>query len=384
MKRKQLVLSIIAMVIVTWLLISSLSSINNLQPSGSGSHTGTSGNGGGSSNNGNGGSLGSGSGAGGILGSQLFNFNLPSFNFNLDFLQFPKLVLPFPNFGFPTIHFPAIGSLNQLFQKTFGGGGASSSTKSTLTKIVPIIINTYFLIILFSIIGAFMVFVALRTHTKTKHGKAKQEVRKKVDADNSLYKSLKEELEFGELNLGEKALFNYEIEKIPYNGWGGEGIIRPHIASDLPLTWDVRNNLEIDRDEGTIMKMNDDIIESDILNLNLGSNMISAVSDHNSQKLKILGVNYEEHVRDTAIINIPEEFVKKSNSYTLKEIYNMKEISEIFATDQRLDKALMTFERAYYGKKSINRDEYETFLRCIKNDLKKPYIAWAVMNNGRK
>ena len=44
-------------------------------------------------------------GSGGILGSQLFNFNLPSFNFNLDFLQFPKLVLPFPNFGFPTIRF---------------------------------------------------------------------------------------------------------------------------------------------------------------------------------------------------------------------------------------------------------------------------------------
>ena len=379
-----MILSVIAMVIVTWLLISSLSTINNIEPSGSSSNSGTSGHNGGSANNGNGGSIGSGSGTGGVLGSQLFNFNLPTFNFNLDFLQFPKLVIPFPNFGFPTIQFPGINLFNDLPQKTFSGGGSSSSTNSALTKIVPIIINIDFLIILFSVLGAFMVFVVLRKHTKTNHGKTKKEVRKKVDTDNALYKSLKEELEFGELNDGQKALFNFEIEKIPYEGWGGEGIIRPHIASDLPLTWDIHNNLEIDRDKGTILELNDEIIESNILNIKLGSNKISAVGDHNSQKLKILGVNYEEHVRDTAIINIPEEFARKTNSYTLREIYNMNEIGEIFATDRKLDKALLTFDRVYYGKKGISREEYETFLRSVKSDLKKPYIAWMVMNNGRK
>ena len=373
------------MVIVTWLLISSLSTINNIEPSGSSSNSGTSGNSGGSANNGNGGSIGSGSGTGGgILGSQSFNFNLPTFNFNLDFLQFPKLIIPFPNFWIPTIQLPGINLFNELSQKTFSGGGSSSSTKSAMTKIIPIIIDTNFLIILFSILGAFMVFVVLRKHTKTKRGKTNKEVRKKVDTDNALYKPLKEEMQFGEISDDQKALFNFEIEKIPFEGWGGEGIIKPHIASDLPLTWDIHNNLEIDRDKGTILKLNDEIIESDVLKLKFGSNMISAVGDHNSQKLKILGVNYQEHVRDTTIVNIPEEFARKTNSYTLREIYNMNEIGEIFATDRRLDKALLTFDRVYYGKKSISREEYEAFLRSIKSDLKKPYIAWMVMNNGRK
>ena len=39
----------------------------------------------------------------------------------------------------------------------------------------------------------------------------------------------------------------------------------------------------------------------------------------NSWKSKILGVNYEEHVRDTAIINIPEEFVMIQNEARIED-----------------------------------------------------------------
>ena len=371
------------MVIVTWLLISSLSTIVNIQPSGSSTNKGTSGhNGGSKTSGGNGGSLGNGNG-GGLLGSQLFNFNLPNINFNY-YLQFPKLVIPFPNFVFPKLYIPPINLFNNFnFKQYGGGGGQSSSAHNTLTKLVPIILNKNFLIFLFVILGIFMVFVALRNQPKTKREKSKQPKTLKNNLDEPLYKTINEEYAFEDIHKGNRQLFNYKIEKIPYKGWGGEGIIRPHIASDLPLTWQCNNSLEIDRDSNTILKLNDNLIESNIIDIEFGSNKISARNDVTSKELQVLGVNYEEHIRDTVIINIPEEFAKVTGSYTLKEIYNMNEIGEIFSSERRLDKALLTFERAYYGKKTIKRDEYETFLRCIRDDLGKPYIAWMVMNNGR-
>ena len=386
MERRQAILSIIALILVTWLLVSSLSEINNYNATGSSSSgPGTSGPGG--SLSGSGGSSG---GFGGGIGLKFpipsFDFIFPTINFNflkpiLNAIAWFLSLFPIPNIRFqslklPFTHYPASSSSGN------SGGGAGTSTQNQNPNVIPFLSNEYILIFIAIITAIFIIMLIVRNANINKP--LKKNI-KAATADKTLEIPNQPALfddSAGEIDYthGRKFLFS-KISK-PLKSWGGLDALTIPISADLPLVWSDSTPLDIDYSGSSGLKFNDVPLDKNEVVLLYGLNTLTLNSGNKERVLELLGVPYEEHVRDSTIVNVPENIRSEILSKTLLEVYSMNEMKDEFRNPESIRDAMTICERVIYGKKRLKREEYEKFLRSLGSGFKNPNITWMVRKNG--
>jgi len=398
---KTILLSLIAVIIVTWLLAAS---ITQIQPvSGSPGTSGTNSGGGGSS--GSGGSTGSGvgtgsgsgfglSGLGGSSGFNLphFNFTLPKFNLNLSWLNihFPKLNFTLPSLGniFGSGGGGSSGGSGGSGSSGSGGSGSGSSSGSGGTSLSttphPVLppINEILIIIILSIVAVFAVVLTL----------SKMSFSRKKDSDeeengNDLLLSVSAADEDKNLNSSEISIGAGEAVA-PLKGWSsGNDIIRPDVKPDLPLIWSSEDRLGIDYDPDETLKSNCDIhIESAgkaIIIPRNGCNMIEAGEGRHREMKFIRGVRYESDVIDLVRLNIIKETYFQNEDLTIREIIDKIPSGRNIKDRSELPLLVEIFERSFYGKMKLDRKGYEDFLYGLSKTMTKPKVIICMGDSDR-
>ncbi|MHB1439793.1 MAG: hypothetical protein ACYCSO_08605 [Cuniculiplasma sp.] len=383
MRYKKAIISIAAIVLVTWILISSLSSVPVINSSSSGS--------GGGSNGGSGSSSGLGSGLGSGFGFNFptFSFKFPNLNLNLGLIfkathfhiQWPTFNLTLP----PTNLNSA--KTNSTSSHPGGGGGnsghgPSSNVQNKINVIDQILLNPIFLIIIIGIVGAIMAVYLVKNAGKhprkprNKKEEAKQEYRETFD-------SRKENMDDLPSNAMQE---NREsISKLPnvinlknFKGWGGNGFIQPDIPVDMPLIWQEQDPLNVNVCKAMEINSTDPKFQGTIgegrfnVSIGIGLNKIMGQWNDGKEEKDIYGINIWNDAQKQMMGNLGMKLMNALRNNTLREIRGSNEFRNVVENIDDSDKLIRIYERIYYGKKSINIKEYYDFLRYIKNTMKDP------------
>ena len=382
MNWRNAVVSIIAILVVTWLLISAITLIQPVQ-GGNGSGGGSLGSGGGS-----GGGSGTGNGLGNGPGSG-FSLNLPNFPINFHFpnlnlknpLNIPIINFSFPDpfhFKFPPLNISLTGGSKP---NPPGGGGSSGTGKSTQTtpvhnNILKIILNPIILAILVIALTAILLVVMLMKREK---GKPKVSIKQHIAKKEESIITEEPQIIFeesddtrGKVILSKVAVPYFSISSI-------DGLYLP-IEKDLPPLWNYKDRMQYEIMDGISMFLNSNHVgdgpQAGEVSLNEGINSVQVKNNENNNEIKILGNVYEEDITDTIRANIGAEILEKEFSSTLRELLQSKKIENKIKDEKRALNMIHTFERALYGKKKISRREYEDFLRDLNNSIRSPLIIW--------
>ncbi len=392
---KTIALTLLVVIIASWLLISSIS---NLQPIQSGINGPTSGPGAASTGSGSGSG---GGGTGGTNGGNLFNFQLPNFNFNFNLPSFKSLSLLIPNiprFNIPFIHF----ALPKFNLKLFGGsrknadkspGQASGSTSgaggktTTNNPINPLMINEDLILIIIAIVASAMAIWFLM---KIKRGGAfeKREKIKKIRPKDPEFEVedlvMEPEIEGLKPNMRDEdrmySPFLFGNRETAMKGWGGKGMIRPMIAEDLPLSWSMNNPLGLAIDDSLKIDLNGlEVARKDgnhiYIKLKANCNKITGKSGITSDTKIIRGVDYESDIRDVFRLNMKEYLNKSNQTLTFREIAKSNdELKKSIKRNEDFQRALYAFEKIFYGAKDADRTIYEMFLRGMMHGIYNPIV----------
>ncbi len=381
---KKAVISIIAVVIVTWILISSLSSVPVVHSSSPGSGSGS------------GGGTGSGSGPGSGLGSGFgfslpnFNFKLPSLNLNLgSIFKIPNFHIKWPKFNItlPPLNFN-LTKANTTSSSSGGGGGhgghgSSSSVNNKVTVLQQIILNPIFLIIVVIAIAAIMSVYAIKSMSgkkpkkkSNKKGGEGKDYKKSYDSRNEKNDVLQAVPETKTYSNSESR--NYTLKLKNFMGWEGKGYIKPEIPEDMPLIWDYESPLDIDIEKNMQINSSDSNLNGNMthgkirMNISRGKNMIKGIWDDGSEEKDIVGINIRDDAQKQLTGNLGNDILKSLKNRTLRELENSIDFQNMIKSKADADKLIRLYERIYYGQKRINSNEYYEFLRYLKNAMKDP------------
>lgn len=371
MSNKKAVISIIALVVVTWVLISSLSAIPVTN-----SQSGSTGTGGGTGS-------GTGTGTGSGTGS-LFGFHFPSLKLNLPNLNigaslanlFSKLHIKFPNLN---VTLPQTGAkANATSTSPGGGGGGTGSTSSSHNAITPLVINPLLLEIFMVIfIGLAVLMVIKSTFSRKKDRKPDNS-----GMDGELFEYNSKEVEERGLQIEKDASAKTERfiprsipQVMPFSPWKGEGLIKPDIPEDMPLFARAGKNLNINYPENMKLFSNDgEMLRKPEVQITEGKNTLKGQSDSGNETKTIMGIDPKEDSQRQMIANFGENILNRNRTKTLREIMSESNLSGLISNKESLYRAVSIYEKIYYGKRDINMNDYYEFLRSLKNSLKEPKI----------
>ena len=392
MNKKSLVLLVIIILLLGWLVASSVTTFQELSvgktqstnPGGSGTGPGSSGSGPGSGSGGTGGTGGSGS------GSSFSGFSFGGFPFSLNFTGFFHLPsFNFPHFNtslnFTNFHFPFnlsfLGSLFSLHGGKGGTGGPGGSggssgnsgtgntgtgTGGQVNPILPIILNPIILIIIVAIVSvvlAFTVVTHARKNRDTTQSKDEQEeVLEPVIIPENAEKETKSREELMDLQRGETIA--------SLSGWKSpSGLIHPPIPADLPLIWQKSDTFNLMVEPGS------QLIYSEAKQVQNGAyalkfqdrcNLIKATREDEEDSLLVRAIDYSEDIRRFFLLNFVNYNMSASPSMTAREIIaKMKPIGSGASGSSNYDDIVSAYERSYYGYKKVMRDDFEQYLRNL-------------------
>ncbi len=379
MSYKKALVSIIALVVVTWILISSLSVIP-ATPSSSGSS------GSGVTGTGTGKGTGSGSGSGSLFGFQFptINLKLPNLNIGATLSSlFSKLHIKLPNLN---LTLPNSGAKVNTTQGSSGGGGggSSGSTTSTTNHVTPLVINPVILEVLILIFVAIAAVMIMRTaFTKRKKGSSGPgemkgenfEYNSKDQDDGSVPLSLS-----GKVN--DSTLAYRSVPQVtPFVSWNGKGLIRPEIPEDMPLLAREGKNLTVRTTEEMKLFANDGtVLSSNLTNgetsmeIQKGQNEIRGEGKDGNETKTIIGVDPLEDSQHQMVANFGKSILNENRTKTLREMIMESSLSSIVSDRKKLSKAISLYELIYYGRRNINMNDYYEFLRTLRDSLKEPKI----------
>lgn len=371
MTYKKAVVSIIALVVVTWVLISSLSAIPvmNSQSGGSGTGHGT----------GTGTGSGSGTGTGSLFGFHFptLNLHLPNFNIGSAFANLlSKLHITLPKLN---ITLPQTGAkANSTSSSPGGGNTGSGTTTNTKHDVTPVVINPLFLEIFMVIfIAMAVILVAKSTFNRKKTGKPDQ-----PDTGEELfeYNSREGKEENGAVESGgspdQKTLDPRAIPQAnSFLSWNGNGLIKPKIPDDMPLLAKAGESLDISCPEdmklfsnGTELSMNKNAL------IVKGRNLLTGQSHSGNDTKTITGIDPMEDSQRQMIANFGESILNRNRTKTLREIILESDLSSLISNKEKLISAIGIYEKIYYGRKNINMNDYYEFLRSLRDALREPKV----------
>jgi ASC-1-like (ASCH) protein len=376
MVNKKAILSIAAIVAVTWILISSLASIPIVKTSASSD-----------GNNGNGSGLGQGSGSFLNLGNGL-DLKFP--NLNLSFLlpfAMPNFHFKIPKFNFSFFNFKNNGTQNSTLLTNGGGGTGPSSGTGTSHKvsITSFILNPIYLVILIAVSAGLIGLYALKSYKKGDKKRGGNNSKRQYNEFTEVYDSTKADRSTLNLRKNEKNLTTdqssyYQSKLIDFLGWGGKGSIKPQIPEDLPLLCESSGSLKIELsrkmsliDDG--MNVSNEIVDGQLLiNIKKGINIFKGTWENGNEQKIIKGVDLYTDAQKQLIENLGGKLMNALKSSTLREMEKKDDLSKLIKDKNSFDKLISLYERIYYGRKSISTNEYYTFLRYLRDSLRDPKI----------
>lgn len=371
MSTRKAVVSILALVVVTWVLISSLSAIPVIN-----AQSGSTGTGGGSGS-------GTGTGTGSGTGS-LFGFHFPTLKLNLPNLNigafianlFSKLHIKFPNLN---ITLPQTGAkVNATSSSPGGGGGGTGTTSSNHNAVTPLVINPLLLEIFMVIFIGLAVLMVVKSTFSRKKGRNPPS----SDIQGQLFEyNSKEEVEMNVhmeidgLAKTERLTSRSIPQVIPFSPWNGEGLIKPDIPEDMPLFARAGESLNVTYPENMKLFSNDgEMVKKSKIQITEGKNILNGQSDSGTETKTIMGIYPKEDSQRQMIANFGENILNRNRSKTLREIMEESNLSQLISSKESLYHAVSIYEKIYYSKMDINMNVYYEFLRALKNSLKEPKI----------
>ena len=389
LKGKNLIVLFALMLLLGWLVASSISSFEPLIPGSNGTGSGSGGGGGGSSGSGSGtgsGGLGGSGGSGGGGFGFPFNFNFTG-NFHLPTLN---LSLPHFNFSLPSLNlsifkFPfKLGFFNFSNLSGGGGGGGNGTSNGTGTpgggspgqtspsppnRIIPFNINPLILVILVAAVAAVLSIMVIRQVISQKTDKEPKE----DELEMPLEPEATEGAQVQELMIDPLSIGPHE-KTVPFSGWDpGNGLLGFKIDPALPLIWEKSSPLEFQLAKGAKLKEpstgkpdSDGMYSYKPIET---CTLFNAKTKTLEDRLWLRSVSYQDEVRRLFLLNMnlvgakftsmtPRE-VMRSLLNTTNKVDHLKDLEQI----------VNTFERSYYGKKTPLRSEFETFLYSLRGAL---------------
>jgi hypothetical protein len=392
MARRSAIVVIIGMLLITWLLVSSIHSVPpSSSGSGSSAGSGAAGGFGGFGSFGNFGGFGSGFGPG---------FGFPALNWNFSFfnLRFPNWTINFPSFNFkwPSIHWPSFNfgggggggtgsgsgsgsgsgtGSGQSGQSHSSGPSGNARTTNTQQIVIPQNVITILLIVIVLIIVAGFAVMMKNGFPKAFSRKTPQQLELEREMVPQASSTVPDFL-VREMNLGE----NESIAE--FRGWGSNvGLIRPRIAEDLPLIWSFEESLTMDVPEGSAIRFGREGINIqseggrvEVFLQDISNVVKCSFEDQNDEKW-IRAVKYEEDVVKLFRLNLVKSREIDFKAMTPRELMNeVKKVEGVAKDSDKLYDMTKIFERAFYGQKQISRGEYEAFLRDLSGALASPKV----------
>lgn len=408
MPTRSALVSIVALVFVTWILISSINTVQ-IPTQGSTGNNGSTKNTGPTGNPNGTGTSGPGTNftvtRNPWLGSFSFpNVTWPSLHLNLSFLNiiykigmlvlhylqpvFYVLFLLMDLIGYavgyivdlilillnPVLHFGKFNLNNtRIIPKTVtrtSTGGPSGTAGSTTMDIPPVI--TYI------IIGVAIVLVAITgmgslSGRKKKRGSAEQKL---PDEGITLMKPSN--------SASSHPFIPYNIVSAPFAGWSrGNDLIIPEIPDDLPLVYPADMPLSVHMRTGGILKGEYTLVEQDgdqnyNIKLPEGCTETSARSGFESEKKIFRGVNTRNEISLLMRINLafafPED-ISEAEHKTVREILYSEKMKALISDDRKLSETIRSYEKAYYGLKETDWSQFRDYLYCIRDTFTDARIA---------
>jgi len=412
--KKPTLLVIAGTLIIAWLLVTSIHPIqpavnsigttsNQQQPTSSGPPLGSDGNQGNSA-----------SGGGGSLGNwSLFKFPTFNFNFpNLFHFNWPSFNITWPNIKWPSIKWPNWGfgsgsgsgsgpgvgpGTGDGSGNSNGGGGGDGSGSSgsiqaqttTTHQVQPLFkIPTDVLIAIIVIItiiaGAFLVLRSKNAILNRKKGTQRLQESEAVPPVLEVQ------------NASNPNAPNYVVQfegdemVSDFLGWVAQGgFLKPRIKENLPLIWSLDEPLEIAAPAGatvilgrgtpvTTFPLQDGAISGSVT-FKETCNVVHGLWQNSEDMKWIRAVHYDEDVMKLFRLNFLISSKEEENLYgalTPREIVNkiVTEKAELVKDQSALYPIARIFERAFYGRKKISREEYELYLISLSKSLSSPKI----------
>ncbi len=373
MVSKAVLVSIVALVIVTWVLVSSINTVPQLS-NGKTDNIGSTGN--------TGNKLGNLTGPSGIGTNNLSrgflfgNFKFPDLNlsrlsFNLSLFNFTLPAFPaFFNFSLPS------------FGNLFGGKSGSSQSHSTGTSgnsngngKTPV--NTFKLppIVVYIIIAVMVVLVAVIASLSV----ANYRKREKSDSAQQLLEEqvLQFDPEVQNSNSRDAQVFRVK----PFKGWKGESdLINPGIPGDLPLVYPVDSDMPVELSRPATLEIDNGNINDSgksIYNVRLskGCNTLTASNEEEAETKNVRGVVVREEMSLLLRINLLSGTTIEGEPKTIREISRLLETEGIIKDRRKFADLIEIYERAFYGLKETALEDFQNFLYGIRDTFTEPKMA---------
>jgi hypothetical protein len=350
-----------------------------------------------------------GGGGGGCFLCWNFSLNFP----NLFHFNWPRFNITWPNINWPTIKWPnwgfgggsgggtgtdvGPGTGDSSGNSGGGGGGGSGGTggaiqaETTTTHQVqplfkiPTDVLIAIIVIIMIIAGAFLVLKSKNTLLNRKKGNP-QELQEAegvppiLDVQNS-----------SNPNVPNYAV-QFEGDEMVSDlvGWGSQGgFLKPRINENLPLIWSLDEPLEITAPERATVIVGKDTpvttfpllegVVSGSVTFREACNVLRGVYQDARDVKWIRAVHYDEDVMKLFRLNFLISSKEEENLYgalTPREIVSkiIAEKSELVKDQSALYPIARIFERSFYGRKVISREEYELYLTSLSKALMSPKV----------
>jgi hypothetical protein len=383
---------ILATLLIAWLLVSS---VHLLQPHNSGGVSSTT-NGGG----------------GGDLGAS-WHINLPQMNFTR--FHLPNITLTWPHFRFPSFklpdwHFPwwglggfgngkglGSGNGNGNGQGSVSGSGGATGTQSganqgaaaqtasatTIHQQPVIVIPPVVLLIITAIV---LVVAGVAFVSRAKRNPLRKIARKKKTQQDGLLLPPPIAPVAAPPQIQKEKGLELEGQEFvsTFAGWGAMGgFVKPRINQSLPLIWGLGAELKVDAPQGASVSSE----QSPVVAGSDGSFGVTFANSCNVLRGKleekddykwVRAVRYNEDVIKHFRLNLlgNEKFQRAMETKTPREIVEeiAKSSPALIGEPSKLSDLTTLFEKAFYGRKEISRQEYESFLLSLSGALADPKV----------
>lgn len=164
-----------------------------------------------------------------------------------------------------------------------------------------------------------------------------------------------------------------------FEGWGIQGgFVRPSIREDLPLIWEINVPLGVEICQGATLSGSTGAIVSGMLPgrytvafTNLCNYLMGEVEGRKDCKW-VRAVVYQQDVVKQFRVNMPN-LDQTASQLTVREVAReMIALQGKVKDSSALSHMIRVFERAFYGRKNIERAEFEEFLLGVKMALPEP------------
>jgi hypothetical protein len=324
----------------------------------------------------------------------IFNLKLPSFNFSFNF-KWPTFNWPNFGFGSGSGSGQASGSGSGLGKGGSGSGGSggitgqggnsagSGQSQTTAQRQQPIFIIPRdlllaIIVVVLIIAGSLLILRSRNAITSRMKKNSQESVMEQVEPQITALEDISKDAVPFTID------FEPDEKIVEYAGWGAQGgFLKPEIDQSLPLIWGFEP-LRLTAPNGSTVYLGKDKLVEMSANP-IGNNLIGTVSftqpnnvvhasfDGESDLKWIRAVYYDEdvmkHFRLNFLLSSEEE--KQLGVMTPREIVRkiIREKPELVKDKAGLLTLARIFERAFYGKKKISREEYELFLQNLAKSL---------------